>query len=275
MRIAVLSGKGGTGKTFIAANLAYAAQQSRYIDCDVEEPNGYLFLHPAEEREEEVSVPVPAVDAASCTGCKECVAFCRYHALAYGDSLVVFPELCHGCGGCVRICPQGALREERRAIGHIVSGKAGHVDTRTGFLRIGEAAGVPIIKQMLTDMPEDRPVVIDCPPGSGCPVMESIREADYCVLVAEPTLFSVHNLSAVAELTRLFKKPCGVVINKALPGETIMEDFCRKKELPILDRIPYDPKIDAHGRAGQLTSAVDGMYHSRFVRLLRTIMEAL
>lgn len=255
MRIAVLSGKGGTGKTFVSVNLAYVAPKTLYIDCDVEEPNGWLFLKPLLEREEKVGVMVPSVNAEICNGCRKCVDFCKYNALAYvKDKLLIFSEICHSCGGCVILCPEKALTEKERGIGRIDYAKAGSVRTRTGILNTGEATGIPIIKRLLKDISEGETVVIDCPPGSSCVVMESIKDSDFCILVAEPTRFSVHNLAMVYELVKHFHKPHGVILNKTLEGETIAEDFCRAKGIPVLARIPYDVNIGLLNSQGAIVA---------------------
>jgi len=228
MRIAVLSGKGGTGKTFVSVNLAYAVKDIVYIDCDVEEPNGGLFLKPLIEREEIIEVMEPSVDNEKCNGCKKCVDFCQYNALAYvNDQLLI--------------------------------------------LNPGEANGIPIIQKLLRDAAQEKTVVIDCPPGSSCAVMESIKDSDYCILVAEPTLFGVHNLSMVYELVKLFDKPYGVVLNKTVEGETIAEDYCRENNIPILMRIPYDPEIALLNSRGEIAAAHKVEHLGLFEELLGKI----
>lgn len=255
MRISVLSGKGGTGKTFISVNLAYAARDALYIDCDVEAPNGRIFLKPSLQRSEHVKVMLPKINNCMCDGCKICVDFCKFNALAYAnDKLLLFQELCHSCGGCILLCPQKALSESNRVIGSIQYGKSGPVNTRTGILNIGEAVGIPIIEELLTNLPEEKLVVVDCPPGSSCAVMESIKDSDFCVLVAEPTLFGIQNLSMVHELVKLFEKPYGVVINKALEGENIAKEYCKKSGIPILSKIPFDADIGRLNSQGQLVA---------------------
>lgn len=271
MQIAVLSGKGGTGKTFISVNLASIAGDSIYIDCDVEEPNGWLFLKPKVEKTRSVEVAIPQVDREKCTGCRRCVDFCKFGALAYTpDKLMVFPKLCHSCGGCILLCPQKALREEKRELGRVEYGTAGEVHTRTGILNTGEASGVPIIKELLAGIPASETVVIDCPPGSSCTVMDSIRDSDYCLLVTEPTAFGVHNLALVWELVKLMDKPHGVLINKAIAGEKIAETFCTREKIPVLQTIPYDPNLAYLISNGQL-AVEDSKYRQVFQDLLARI----
>lgn len=243
MKIAVLSGKGGAGKTLLAVNLAAVAGNATYIDCDVEEPNGHLFFRPDHLESEPVSVKIPVVDEQMCNGCRDCVEFCKFNALAYiQDKLLFFQEVCHSCGGCILFCPEKALRENERVIGNIQRGISGGVRVISGILNIGEASGIPIIKGLLRDNPADT-TFIDCPPGSACIVMESMKDADYCLLVAEPTRFGVHNLEMVCELARIFNKPHGVVLNKCLPGENPAEVFCKERGIKVLGGIPYDEEL--------------------------------
>lgn len=272
MKLAVLSGKGGTGKTFVSVNLAVTAGQGTYIDCDVEEPNGRLFLKPTEVTEEQVYTTVPAFDAEKCVGCRKCVDFCRFHALVFiKNKPRVFDEVCHACGGCAMVCPAGAVSEEKRPIGVVQTGHHGGVRTVTGVLNMGESSGVPVIHQALGKV-EDGFTVIDCPPGSGCPVVESVTDADACVIVTEPTAFGFHNFKMVHELCTLLHKPVGVVLNKAedAPYQPL-EDFCREQQVPILARIPYSRRIGALGAAGQVAVEADPETASLFRDLYQKI----
>ncbi len=245
MKIAVLSGKGGTGKTLVSVNMAAAARKAVYIDCDVEEPNGHLFFKPTKFEGEDIAIKIPFVNPALCTGCRKCVDFCKFSALAYiGKKLIIFDEVCHSCGGCVLLCPEKALSEKDKKIGEIRKGISENVTVISGFLNPGEASGIPIIKKELSSVAEGEGLtLIDCPPGSACIAMESIRDADYCILVAEPTLFGVHNLGMVYELVNLFHKPHGVVLNKCLEGENPSEQFCIEHHINILGKIPFDHEI--------------------------------
>ena len=215
MTVAVLSGKGGTGKTFLSVNLAAAAEQAVYIDCDVEEPNGRLFLRPRAVEQRAVTTPLPAFDGARCDGCRRCVDFCRFHALVYVKGKpMVFPDVCHACGGCSLVCPQGAVREEARTVGAVETGARDGIQVVTGILNTGEASAVPVIRAALAaGLGQEDTTIIDCPPGSSCSVMESVAQADYCVLLTEPTAFGLHNLRVVQELVTLLGKPRGVVLN--------------------------------------------------------------
>lgn len=271
-RIAVLSGKGGTGKTFLTVNLAAVAGPSVYIDCDVEEPNGHLFFRPDAVTDEAVTVRIPQVDPALCTGCRKCVDFCRFHALAFTKQLKIFDEVCHACGGCLLVCPQQALTETDKTIGVIQSGRTQNVSVRTGVLQTGEASGIPIIQKLLQNT-DPHPQFIDCPPGSACGVMESIKDADYCLIVAEPTAFGVHNLQMVYELVRLFEKPFGVVINKVLDEDNPAERFCQKHRIPVLDRIPLDTKIGKLHSDGRIAAYVSDAVRARFATLWEKIQK--
>ena len=272
MKIACLSGKGGAGKTFVAVNLATIADGATYIDCDVEEPNGRLFLTPdaGSVETDVVSTLLPSFDASKCDGCKACVRFCRFHALAYiADKPLVFPEICHSCGGCKMICPNGAVSEVPKPIGLIELAQHGSTKIVTGELNTGEATGVPVIKAALEHAADL--TVIDCPPGSACPVMESIEDADYCVLVAEPTAFGFHNFKMVHELVTLLDRKCGVVINKQDAPYEPLEDYCAAKGVSVLARIPYDARIASLVADGLIATEHDNAIRALFTELLAEI----
>ncbi|MEG1789662.1 MAG: ATP-binding protein [Oscillospiraceae bacterium] len=273
MKLAVLSGKGGTGKTFVAVNLAAAADLGAYIDCDVEEPNGRLFLKPGNIVSENVSAPLPVFDAKKCTACRKCVDFCRFNALVFiKDKPMVFSEVCHSCGGCALICPEGAVTEEKRPIGVLELGMRGSLSVVTGVLNPGEASGIPVIKAALGNCaPKDMLTVIDCPPGSACSVMESVSGADYCLLVAEPTAFGLHNFEMVHELVSILKKPCGVIINKAEGEYSPMDEFCAKHHINVLCRIPYSEKLARIGAGAELACEHDSDMAELFRGLLKTL----
>lgn len=278
MRIAVLSGKGVTGKTLVSVNLAAVAKKSIYIDCDVEEPNGHLFFKPDITKEQEISIKIPKVDNEICNGCRKCVDFCKYNALAYAkDKVIVFDEVCHSCGGCTILCPEEAISEREKVIGKIKTGSSDENTVYTGVLNTGEASGIPIIKELLAEYKSEnnKPVFIDCPPGSACIVMESIKDADYCILVAEPTLFGVHNLNMVYELVKLFNKPFGAVLNKCLEGENPAEKFCIEKNIKVLGRIPFDKELGTLNSNAKIAVKESKKYKEQFSSLLDVIKEAL
>lgn len=276
MNIAVLSGKGGTGKTLTSVNLAALAKESLYIDCDVEEPNGHLFFKPVDLVEREVTVKIPFVDGQLCNGCRRCVEFCKFNALAYtNERLIIFEDICHSCGGCLMVCPEDALREKEKPIGKVQRGFSEGVAVHTGILNTGQPSGIPIINKLLDDMkgPSDLMTFIDCSPGSSCLVMDSIKEADYCILVAEPTLFGAHNLYMVYELVNLFKKPFGLVLNKDMGEENPSEDFALEKNIKVLGRIPFDKELGKLNSNGEIAVRRSEKYKNIFSGLLDRVIE--
>lgn len=275
MKIAVLSGKGGTGKTFLAVNLAAAAEKAMYVDCDVEEPNGHLFFRPDNAASENVSVMVPEVRKELCNGCRTCVDFCKFNALAFiKNTPLVFPDICHSCGGCTVLCPEGAMLEKSKTIGQIHTGTSDTVKVVSGIMQTGEFSGVPIIEKLIKITDKDPGlVVLDCPPGSACIVMESIKNADYCILVAEPTIFGADNLRMVYELVKLFQKPCGVVLNKCMETENPSQEFCHRHQLNILARIPFSNELGALNSQGKIAVRVQPAYRAKFQELWQTVAE--
>ncbi|HCU07727.1 MAG TPA: ATPase [Clostridiales bacterium] len=273
MKIAILSGKGGTGKTFVSVNLAAASASSMYIDCDVEEPNGRFFFRPENIQTEAISVLLPVFDASLCDGCRTCVDFCKFNALVYiKEKPLVFPGVCHSCGGCALVCPNGAVSETPRPIGVIETGTSEGTAVVTGILEPGEISGVPIIRAALDKASQSEGlVVIDCPPGSGCAVLESVSEADYCVLVAEPTAFGLHNFAMVLDLVRLLGKPCGVVINKTEGQYKELEDYCASHRANILCRIPYSSELATWGAKAQIAGRENKEMAAVFRGLLNKI----
>lgn len=275
MNIAVLSGKGGTGKTLLSVNMAAASKSATYIDCDVEEPNGYLFFKPEEIVEENVSVKIPEVDKELCSGCRKCVDFCKFNALAFiKKAPIVFGDICHSCGGCSLLCPENAITEKDKVIGKIEKGKSQGIDVYTGILNTGEVSGVPIIEKLLEEnraTDNEKLSIIDCPPGSACIVMESIKDADFCVLVAEPTAFGAHNLEMVYELVSLFGKPFGVVLNKCLDGENPSEEFCKEKGIKILGRVPFEKELGELNSNAKIAARESERYNKLFKNILETV----
>ena len=254
MRVAVLSGKGGAGKTFVAVNLAATAERALYIDCDVEEPNGRLFLQPEQLEQQTVGVPLPSFDPERCNGCRKCVEFCHFNALFFAKNRpLILPEICHACGGCPLICPQKAVTETSRQVGMLERGRRGPLEVITGVLNPGEASPVPVIRSALKEgLGKNIFTVIDCPPGSSCSVMECVTRADRCILVTEPTVFGFHNFRMVYELVTLLGKPCQVVLNKGEGAYPPLEDFCQQKGLEICAVIPYRREIAAACAAGKI-----------------------
>lgn len=279
MRIAVASGKGGTGKTTVATNLAFlAAQVGRtvvYADCDVEEPNGHLFLKPTIDRERSIDRLIPAVERERCTLCGRCSELCRYGAMAcVGQSVLVFAELCHACGGCMLACPEDAIREEPRSVGRLRLGWSGSVQFLDGVLNVGEAMSPPAIRAVKAALPTDADLaILDCPPGTSCPVIESVRGADLVLLVTEPTPFGLYDLGLAVEMTRVFRLPFAVVVNRADAGDREVWEYCRRQGIAILAEIPDDRAVAEAYSRGKLAAAVVPRW-AEYLRALLTAVES-
>lgn len=277
--VAVLSGKGGAGKTFVAVNLAVVIPSSLYVDCDVEEPDGTLFLKPAGEVVLPVEVARPIFNADRCTGCRTCVGFCAFNALAYVcDVPMFFDEACHSCGGCMKLCPAAAITEAGVRVGEMVCGMSTDVRTLIGRMDVGAASGVPVIRALKRqEATMDASFVVrDCPPGNGCLVMESLKGIDLAILVAEPTTFGAHDLSLVYEMTKLRNIPCGVVLNKCVDGiENPSESYCRKMGIPILAAFPFGRETGKLNGEGVVVARTLPGYRARFETLYSCIAERL
>jgi MinD superfamily P-loop ATPase len=274
MRIAVLSGKGGTGKTTVAASLATVLPDCQYADCDVEEPNGFIFLRPDLTKTAEVQVLVPQADPAACTGCGACSRICQFNAIAVvKKNVLIFPELCHHCGACILVCEPGALCEVERTIGVIQQD-----DTASfiqGRLNVGEPAGIPIIEAIKKRLDPKRTAILDCSPGAACTVVKSLEGADFALLVTEPTPFGLHDLTIAVNLVRKMKLEAGVVINKAGPDNHIISDFCRQQQLPVLLEIPFSRTIAEHYADGRLPVDDDPVWQARFLELADKIRSSV
>lgn len=278
MRIVVASGKGGTGKTLVATGLALVASElapTALIDADVEAPNSGLFLHPSFHHRESVEVLIPVVDETLCTHCGRCAEVCAFNAIAsLPDRTLVFQEMCHGCGSCTLNCPEGAISEVPHAIGVIHAGQAGTVAFAEGELQIGEAMATPIIHALsryaeTEGWAEREWFIVDSPPGTACPVIETLREADIALLVTEPTPFGLHDLRLAVNLAHdVLQVPVGIVLNKDDGLDASVEEYCEEEGLPILMRIPYRREIAASYSQGRPLVVALPEYREGFQTLL-------
>ncbi|MBN1863256.1 MAG: ATP-binding protein [Dehalococcoidales bacterium] len=277
MIIAVASGKGGTGKTLVATSLALSlAGEHRvsFLDCDVEEPNGHVFLKPNLTGREAVTIPVPKVADDKCNYCGKCAQVCAYNAIAVlGDHVMTFPQLCHGCGACSYLCPKGAISEEPRETGVVEWGEADGISFAHGVLNVGEAMAPPVIRKVKEHGRDSEITVRDIPPGTSCPVVEAIKGCDFCLLVTEPTPFGLNDLALAVATVREMGIPCGVVLNRAGLGDTKTEAYCRREKIPILLTIPLDTEIARLYAGG--TALVAGMprWRDKFLKLFERIRE--
>jgi len=275
MKISVASGKGGTGKTLVATSLALSTDKTlQFLDCDVEEPNAYVLLKPQLQNTIPVVLPFPKIDIEKCTGCGKCAEFCEYNALAVVKGrAIVFSELCHSCGGCLLVCPENAISETARQIGVVEIGEAYGMPVIDGVLSVGEAIAPPIIKAVKAQAKPDLITIIDSPPGTACPMIESVKGSDYCVLVTEPTPFGHHDLTLAVGVVRELGIPCGVIVNRAGIGDDRVYKYCKAEHIEILMQIPMDRKIaEAYSDGIPLVEALPE-YKEKFKNLFKELVQ--
>ncbi len=273
MKLAIASGKGGTGKTTLSVALAQVWDGPvQLLDCDVEAPNASIFLTLKNPTEQTVTVPVPRVDSSLCTGCGLCAKHCQFNALAVaGTSVLIFDELCHSCGGCTLICPEQAITEEPRPIGKIRTGKLGTIQLTEGRLDIGRAMAPPLIRAVKKAADPARPVLIDCPPGTSCPMLAAVHGADYVILVTEPTPFGLNDLKLAVETMRKLEIPFGVVINRSDAGDDRVVQYCTQEKIPLLLQIPESRAIaEAYSRGESILAAAPEL-HQALQKMINSI----
>jgi len=277
MIISIASGKGGTGKTFVATNLALSLKSDvQLLDCDVEEPNAHLFIRPVIEEVITATTPVPEVDEGKCTLCRKCSEICQFKAIVViGQIVLVFPELCHSCGGCVEVCPEGAISETGRELGVIERGHRNGLEFIHGKLRVGEAMSPPLIRKVRSFTNPDKLTIIDAPPGTSCPVIASTKGADFVLLVTEPTPFGLHDLKLMVEAIKILEIPHGLVINRSGIGDNQVKAYAEKERIPLLMEVPFDRKIAESYSRGELLVEVMPEWKERFLGLYHLIEEVL
>jgi MinD superfamily P-loop ATPase len=244
MIISVASGKGGTGKTSVAVNMAVSIGSVQLLDCDVEEPNAHLLLHPKISHEEPVYTLLPNLKEELCDHCGKCGNFCQYNAIfVTTEKVLIFPELCHGCGGCILICPKNALTEGKHRVGKLKCGHIANSEIVYGELEVGEPMAGPLIREVKKHVDKNRNVILDAPPGTSCPVIETVKGSDFCILVTEPTPFGLHDLKITVQVLEDMAIPFGVVVNRAGIGDKKVYEYCEARNIPILLEIPYQRRI--------------------------------
>ena len=273
MIISIASGKGGTGKTTIATNLAVSLESDvQILDCDVEEPNSHLFIRPAIDEVKTITTPVPEVDMEKCTMCGKCAEICQFNAIVmFGEIVMPFHELCHSCGGCMEVCPEKAITETDRELGIVEKGHRNGLEFVHGKLRIGEAMSPPLIKKVREYTRPDTLTIIDAPPGTSCPVIASMKGADFVLLVTEPTPFGLHDLKLAVGAVKILGIPCGLVINRSDIGNDQVKKYAEEKNVPILMEIPFDRRIAEAYSRGEMIVEVMPEWKEKFLELIHHI----
>lgn len=272
MIISVASGKGGTGKTTVAVNLAKSLSNIQFLDCDVEEPNAHIFLKPKIKDRIPVSIPIPEIAKDKCNFCGQCAKVCAYNAIAVlKKDILVFHELCHGCGSCSYFCPQQAIKEVDKQIGVVEIESSNNLQFVHGRLNIGQAMSPPLIRAVKQYINPTRTAIIDAPPGTTCPVIEAVKGSDFCLLVTEPTPFGLYDLTLAVEVLRRLKIPFAVIVNRAGLGDNRVDDYCRKENIAVLMRIPFKREIAASYAKGMLLVNEYPDFKQRFNELFDSI----
>ncbi len=279
LRVAVAAGKGGTGKTLLSTSLAMVANdvapgQVRLLDCDVEEPNAHLLLRPNISAEEPVTVPVPQVDLEKCTRCGRCAEVCQNSAIAViRDAVLVFPRLCSGCGACSYACPEGAIEETPRQVGVVRSGQTeGGIEFHGGLLNVDEERATPVTRAVAAKAVRDKLTIMDAPPGTACPMQETVEDADFCILVTEPTPFGLANLQEAVGVCRVLGVGFGVVINRHGSGYDGVERWCEAEGIPIMATFPEDRRVAEAYSRGQPAFAQIDEYRRKVAELLEQVV---
>ena len=274
MIVSIASGKGGTGKTTIAVNLALSLPKGtvQLIDCDVEEPNSHLFLSLSIHQVTSVGIPIPRIDESKCTYCGKCAQVCEYHAIAVIlKNVLVFDELCHGCGACSYLCPEKAIFEVQREIGMVQEGSANGIAFTNGVLNVGEPMASPLIRRAKEKVQREKIVILDAPPGTACPVIETVRGSGFCILVTEPTPFGLNDLELAVGMLETLDIPMGVVVNKSDIGDRKVQDYCNSKNIPILLEIPMDRQIAESYSRGIPIVIENQSYIPQFLNLFKKV----
>jgi MinD superfamily P-loop ATPase len=277
MIISVASGKGGTGKTTVATNVALSVGANvQLLDCDVEQPNAHLFIQPVFEGMETITTPVPEIDRDKCTLCGKCGEICRFKAIVVvAETVLPFEELCHSCGGCMAVCPEGAITEKGRELGVIQRGHCNGIEFIHGKLRVGEAMSPPLIKAVLSFRDPTKLTIVDAPPGTSCPVIETLKPADFVLLVTEPTPFGLYDLKLAVGAAKILDVPCGLVINRSDMGDQTIKAYAAKENLPILMQIPFDQRIAEAYSRGDMIVDVMPAWKPQFRKLFEKIKSQL
>ena len=277
MRISIASGKGGTGKTTIATNLALSIGSNvQLLDCDVEEPNAHLFINPVFEKTDTIFMPVPDVNEDKCTYCGKCAEICQFKAIAVlKKAVLVFSELCHSCGGCMEVCPEGAITEKGRKLGVIQKGHRNGIEFIHGKLRLGEAMSPPLIKKVREYETADKVTIIDAPPGTSCPVITSMKDTDFVLLVTEPTPFGLYDLKLAVGAVEILDIPRGLIINRSDLGDDQVKDYAHALDLPILMEMPFDRQIAEAYSRGDMIVDVMPEWKAKFLELYEKIKAQL
>jgi len=269
MIISIASGKGGTGKTTVATNLALSLGSAvQLLDCDVEEPDAHLFIHPVFDQTETVTTPVPEIDMDKCTLCGKCGDICQFKAIVVvGETVLPFAELCHSCGGCMAVCPEDAITEKGRELGIIQKGHRNGIEFIHGKLRVGEAMSLPLIKKVRSYENPEKLTIIDAPPGTSCPVIASMKDADFVLLVTEPTPFGLHDLKLAVGAAHVLNIPLGLVINRSDLGDGKVKEYAHEINLPIIMEIPFNREIAEAYSKGEMLVDVMPEWKDRFIGL--------